>query len=232
MGGEFDQITSLRSDDNLILWAFVERIAARLEREGAAAERVIAVLNDPNTCIEELVKYSPEKVSAVKNLLAAVFKNDRSIPHLAEKAQDYDTRFLAITFLGWFGAKARPVIPEFIGTIGSGNPANGAAKRAIQLIGGAEPLVVSAIEQSIANEDDTSFLELIDLALHTPLRHSMEFANLFTLGATSQNADLRWATAFWVDKLPDGQKQRLAKVIDDLRKDSVECVRVEANKES
>lgn len=207
-----DQIISLRGEDSRILSVFVELIGLQMDREGASSDRINAILDDPNTYTNQLARYNPEEVTSIKNLLTAIFQNDQSIQMLVEKLEDYDSRFLAITFLGWFGEKARSVIPEFIGVIGSGHPANAAAKRAIQLIGGGEELVLSAIKQSIMQEDDASFLELIDLALHTQLRESKEFDDVFSLGAKSKNPQMRWAAAFWISQLPEASKQSMKKI--------------------
>ncbi len=127
-----------------------------------------------------------EKFDYFRNSIIEMLNDENAVKYLTDALHDYHARYFASIFLGWFGSKASAALPFLIDLSSAANSATGAAYNSIILIGGAEEKILDAIEESLKEGDDFSFLQLGSLALKTKLYSSQLFLDI--LGSATANS--------------------------------------------
>ncbi len=132
-----------------------------------------------------------EKFDYFRSSIIEMLNDENAVNYLTDALHDYHARYLASVFLGWFGSKASTALPILIDLASAANSATGAAYNSIILIGEAEEKILGAVEKSLEERDDFSFLQLGSLALKTKLYSSQLFLDILGNATANSVPDIR-----------------------------------------
>lgn len=225
---ETDDIFMLNYDERQVLRSVLNQISANTEQAKLTPEQIREKLIHEVPYHGELKRFDDQTVSKVTEALAQVLSSEAAIPFLISKLQDYDSRYLAALLLGWFGEKAEAAVSELVNIASGSGGAVEVAKQSIILIGNAEREIILALQKSVSANDDGEFRELSDLALRYKGIPQMEFQRILELAVQSKNSDLREAVADVISKLNATDKQRFTLILERLKNDADENVRLAA----
>ena len=221
-----DYLFTLRGREREAFHTIIDSVNTFLAQENSATERLVDILRIEQSINSALQEHDPELIDAIKHVIAQILEDDASLALLAEKLNDYKDRVIAATMLGWFRSRAKEVIPDLIDLAGWPGNATEAAKQAILLIGHAESEVMSALRKSVLDSDDGGFRELWDLAVRAGYSSLLEFQDIVRMAVQSRNPHLREAAADAIWRLDTADKQRFASILDLLKNDPYEHVRL------
>lgn len=216
-----DDLNTARQDQLLFLQKTIETVNSALTNQPINTmelQKIIFAIS-----LEEL---NPDEVRGSReNLIKFLEEGDEAIKYLMVKLNDYQTRYLAASFLGWFGDSASIAIPKLIGLASGHSSAAGAAQKAILFIGGAEEKILQAIREALDSEDDESFRQLSALALRTHLNSSDVFWEVLRKGAVHKNPHIREAVADIVWQLKISDTEQIRSILLSLSIDENQAVR-------
>lgn len=169
-----------------------------------------------------------EEFRGVLEAMIKTLQDDTAIARLAQKLKDSQTLFIAAAMLGWYGSRAKGVLPKLVGIASTYNEATEVAKQSVLLIGDAEKEILAALRMSVSEPDDEAFTELASLAKRAGCEIMPEFQELLEEAARSSSADIRELVADTIEFLPSPIKKRFAAILEQLSQDPVERVRAQA----
>jgi hypothetical protein len=170
-------------------------------------------------------EYNCEKVNNMIRTIFDILQDDTMVQNLIWRLNDYRDSTLATTLLGWFGKRAHLALSPLVSIASGTGPAVELAKQAILRIGDVRLEIMQALRVSLSACADHEFRELSSLMIRAGYASSVDFANLITEAAMSENADIREATACTIQNLESSVKQQLLPVLDHLKNDPIEYVR-------
>ncbi len=159
-----DALFAFQGPKREILHVIIDLVKSFLAENGRASRQLVDRLKTYNPGDHpSLQQYDIDLVNMVFGTVIEVLEDDNSLTFLVDKLSDYYGRVLAATMLGWFGPRAREVVPQLIGIASGTGVAVGVAKQAILLIGYPESETLAALRASVLENDDGAFRELCDL---------------------------------------------------------------------
>lgn len=159
------------------------------------------------------------------NALIEMVEDDEAVEYLIAKLDDYQTRYFACSFLGWYGYRAKSALPKLIDLSSGHSSAAGAAQKAIIFIGGAEKEILYSIKESLRSDDDESFRHLSNLAARTSLNGTNAFFETMRMSAEHNNPNIRESVADIIIRLRMDDQEKIRAVLDLLLIDSNEAVK-------
>jgi hypothetical protein len=185
----FDDTDNWKPTQLLFLQKIIETVNSISLSQKLDAVEIHKIIS--NLSVELENQDSVELDSFRNNLLEFLKGGSESVEYLILKLEDYQTRYLVSTFLGWFGRDAFNAVPKLIDLASGHGSAAGSSQKAILLIGGAEPQILLNIESSLASEDDEAFSNLTNLAMKTTLINSKDFFEALRKGGKHKNPHFR-----------------------------------------
>jgi HEAT repeat protein len=228
-----DRLLSATGIERDVFWSLLHTINALLGTNRGAVTNLSSWLRAQDYAQLGLRHYDPCVIDTILHATLGVLEDSTSVSYLVERLQDarYAAyRFSIITMLGWLGPRARAAVPVLVHYASGTGAEVEAAKRALLLIGNAEPDVLAALQQSVATADDGEFRELADLARRMGLSTTAEFGRILYAAAQSMNPDLREAVADTIRHLGASAQQSLTDLLAHLHADPEERVREAAQR--
>jgi hypothetical protein len=218
-----DNPSTIKQNQLIFLGKVIETINSALtsqQIDSAGLQKIILGIS-----LEEIAVDTDEVKSIRTNLLEFLERGDESIQYLVFKLDDYQARYFAASFLGWFGNNANSAIPQLIDLASGHSSAAGAAQKSILFIGGAEQKILTAIGEALKLEDDESFGNLSNLALKTTLNSSEVFFETLLLGAANENLHIRESVADVIGRLQVSDTEKFKSILVSLLSDKSKVVR-------
>ena len=201
-----DNVSNLKRYQLIFLQRAIETLNSALTIRPLKTIELQKIISDIS--LEELDVEINDVKSLRENLIKFLEEGDEAVRYLMTKLDDYQARYFASSFLGWFGDRASIAIPKLINLASGHSSAAGAAQRAILFIGGAEQKILQVIKEALSDEDDESFRHLSSLAVKTDLNNSDVFFEVLRTGAVHESPNIREAAVdiIWQLKVPDREK--------------------------
>jgi hypothetical protein len=158
-------------------------------------------------------------------IVDALSHPDDSIPSLLIKMNDYGSRYLAATMLGWYGSQAQAAIPDLV-DLAAGSSGNvGAASAAILRIGGAKDALLAALRNSLVSAEYSAFLQLSELVARGGYDSSEGYIDILHDAARSPDADIREAAATVIGRLDHRLRLEFGPILERLKADPIRNAR-------
>jgi hypothetical protein len=218
-----DNLTAMQQDQLIFLQRAIETANSALTIRKINIVELKKIIFDIS--LEELDADTDEVKSLRESLKEFLDEEDKAVHYLIAKLDDYQARYFASSFLGWFGNSASIAIPKLTDLASGHSSAAGAAQKAILFIGGAEQAILRAVEEALSLEDDESFRNLSALAVKTDLKSSDIFFEVLRKGATHDNPHIREAVADFVWHLQISNIEGIKSILLSLSVDESETVR-------
>jgi HEAT repeat protein len=225
MANSVNQLLNLQGSEREILHKFIELIGSVLVEDSLLTSQLVILLQKPGRTSLQCDNYDLDKVNFVRNQIINMLMDDQSVEILINKLDEYRTRYVVATMLGWFRSKAKIALPKLIGIVGDSGLANGAAKRSILLIGVDKKYIFEEMQNSIYTGDDGVFRELCDLVVIASYRTFPAFVDLLRSGSISDNSNIREVVADYIGRLAPSEKIQLLPVLEKLKCDPEKYVR-------
>jgi hypothetical protein len=230
MSKSIDYLFAIREPDELnALFEFMKAINSLLAKKQANTDGLVSVLRAYQNKTEGSPLYLGQVArqlrSTILNAVIAMLEDDNAVYELMDRLQDYDSRFLAASFLGWFGPGGRPAVQQLIDIASGASAAVEAAKQSLLLIGNTEHEIMLALQASLDADDDGAFRELCDLAVRANCENSDDFFAAFRVAIDSNNSHVREVVVDTIKELPTEAKKRMLPFLKRLAQDADSNVR-------
>jgi hypothetical protein len=186
-------LSTARASDRAVFRAVIDLTNSTVAQHGTESSVLVDRLERYRSNQAVPVGHDPTVTAPILGIIIELLshEDEKVIPALLEKLNGYHTAPLAATVLGWLGTRARPALPRLVGVASTGNPAVEAAKRAIVQIGGAREIILSALEDSLASNDDEVFRELSTLMRRAGFEASPAYLDVLRRASESANSEIR-----------------------------------------
>jgi len=222
---DINYLFTLNTEGKKALYSLIERINMTTVYKGSSPENIREGLLRQANNDSVLREIDAQLVNTIIDGIVQMLNNNRIIPFLISKLDDYDDRYLAAIMLGWFGARAQSAISDLISLASGSSGVVEVAKQSVIQIGNAESEIISALQNSVAFNDDGEFRELSNLAVRYGCSSNTMFQNILKVATESDNPDLREAVADIISTLEGEIKQGFTSILDILKSDPNEHVR-------
>jgi hypothetical protein len=218
-----DNLTTMKREQLIFLQKAIETVNSALTIQKISTLEVQKIIFDIS--LEELAINTDEVRSLRGNLNELLEEGDKAVHYLMAKLNDYQARYFASSFLGWFGKSANIAIPKLIDLASGHSSAAGAAQKAILFIGEAQEKILHAVEEALNLEDDESFRNLSNLAVKTDLKSSDVFFEVLRRGALHESPHIREAVADIIWHLRVSDIEKIKSILMSLSVDESQAVR-------
>lgn len=214
------------SDRVTVFFDIVDRVNQSIGHTPLVGDELIQALREYSASYPE--NWKALNAEAVDTLLREIVQmlehDDESIDLLASKLNT-ESWVTVIIMFGWFGAKARRLLPVLINYAGSSHAISTYAYHSVLLIGGAQEEILSALRNSVAQNDDEALLALGHLAIGAGHHVDKEFKDILDLASESSNPILRETVAVVIAQIDRHRRAEFTAILDRLRIDPDENVR-------
>lgn len=219
----FNDKTTWKSHHLTFIQKLIDTVNSKLSVQNLEIGEVQAAVSQIS--IDETGSKYDELKNLKNRLMKFLDDKDGAIEYLISNLNDYETRYLAASFLAWFGSDAKIAVPSLIDLVSGHGSAAGAAQRSILHIGGAEQEIIKAIEESASAEDDEIFRNLASLAIKTKLVSSDIFLEFLLKASKHHNPHIREVVADIIWHLKSMDERRISETLELLSGDNEEFVR-------
>ena len=184
----------------------------------------------------ELLEYNQETVNNILLLLSIILQDDSSVSNL-EKHLISRKAGTVSTILGWMGIRAKKSVPNLLWAIADNQSSAMSAKRALSRIGIDRNELLSYFRQLLDREVHIgemycgeAFANLGFLVVDLGYDDDQEFINILLQAARHNNPLFRTAVIEVINEIIQGSYEKLSPIIELLRSDSNEQIRLAAQK--
>jgi hypothetical protein len=230
MSKSIDYLFAIREPVELnVLFELVQAVNSLLVKKQASTLGLVSVLrayqSKGKNSLLDLGQVDQQLRDTLLDAVIDMLEDNNAVYDLMDRLQDYDSRFLAASFLGWFGPEGRPAAQQLIDLASGNSAAVEAAKQSLLLIGNTEHEIILALQASLAADDDGAFRELCDLAVRASNRNSDDFFAVLRVATDSYNPHIREVVADTIKELPSEVKKRMFPFLKRLAQDADSNVR-------
>lgn len=225
MNNLFEKISTYNPFQLTFLQKIVENVEKRLSTQSLNTTELQSLITDI-TANEICQNDQLIELKEVRDTLISFLQEKGDVVHyLIISLHEYQSRYFAASFLGWFGNSAKVALPELIDLASGHGIASGAARKSILLIGDAESEMLNAIMESVRFEDDESFRNLTTLATKTKLATSNTFFEMLKSCSKHSNPYFRELVADVIWSLGSLDQEEIISILKILSSDKEEFVR-------